>query len=84
MHFTCKKRTADGDITPYGEYASYSTDNYYQQAAESQKSIVTDPYDYNDMQIITYSTPIIYNNIVKGVAVADIKMDNFNRIDATK
>lgn len=81
--FYLQKGTADGDITPYGEYASYSADNYYKQAAESQKAIVTDPYDYNGMQIITYSTPIIYNNTVKGVAVADIKMDNFSRIDAT-
>lgn len=81
--FYLQKETADGDITPYGEYASYSADNYYKQAAESQKAIVTDPYEYNGMQIITYSMPIIYNGTVKGVAVADIKMDNFNRIDAT-
>lgn len=81
--FYLQKDTADGDIAPYGEYASYSADNYYKQAVESQKSIVTDPYEYNGMQIITYSKPIIYNGTVKGVAVADIKMDNFNRIDAT-
>ncbi len=80
--FYLQKGTADGAITPYGEYATYSADNYYQQAAESQKSIVTDPYDYNGMQIITYSMPIIYNGTVKGVAVADIKTDNFSRIDA--
>ncbi|MDD2992796.1 MAG: methyl-accepting chemotaxis protein [Pygmaiobacter sp.] len=81
--FYLQKDTADGDIAPYGEYASYSTDNYYKQAVESQKSIVTDPYEYNGMQIITYSKPIIYNGTVKGVAVADIKTDNFNRIDAS-
>lgn len=81
--FYLQKGTADGDIAPYGEYASYSADNYYKQAVESQKSIVTDPYEYNGMQIITYSKPIIYNGTVKGVAVADIKTDNFNRIDAS-
>ena len=35
------------------------------------------------MQIISYSMPMIYNGTFKGVAVADIKMDNFSHIDSS-
>ncbi|MEG2382934.1 MAG: methyl-accepting chemotaxis protein [Oscillospiraceae bacterium] len=74
---------ADTDIKPYGEYSAYSQEGYYKEASAAKKAVVTDPYDYQGMQIVTYGNPIIYNNVFMGVTMADVKVSNFSKVDAT-
>jgi methyl-accepting chemotaxis protein len=75
--------TTDEELKPFGEYEKYSSEIYYQVAAESKKTIVTDPYDYNGTKMVTYAVPILYKDELHGVIMADIIIDHFNKVDAT-
>ncbi len=69
-------------LSNFGNYAEYAQQSYYARAVEAKKLIFTDPYEYEGVTMITASTPIIINGVMKGVVVADINVEYFNRIDS--
>lgn len=75
--------TVDQDITPFGAYSDYSQEAYYKEAAEAKKSVVTEPFDYNGMTVVTFASPIIYNGELKAVAMADININNFSKVESS-
>lgn len=81
--FFVDKTNMDGKLNPYGEYEEYSKGDYYRTAAESGKSVVTDPYEYEGDTLVSYAIPIIYNNKLRGIVMSDINIVNFNRVEAS-
>ncbi len=74
---------ATGKVEPFGAYELYSQENYYKLAAEKMESVVTDPYDYNGVSMVSYASPVIHNNELMGVVVADINVSNFDKVETT-
>ncbi|WP_051280261.1 methyl-accepting chemotaxis protein [Anaerovorax odorimutans] len=73
--------TDDDTIEPFGEYSAYSTEEYYQKAAQEKEMVFTKPYEYNGILMVTAATPILYNGEVKGVIMADFNISNFSKLD---
>lgn len=67
----------------YGNYSSYSKDIYYSSAINNKEMVLTDPYLSTSTRknMITFATPIIINNEVKGVVAIGIDIENFSKID---
>lgn len=81
--FLVQSDSATEKIYPFGAYEIYSTEDYYEQAATTRTSIVTTPYYYQDDLLMSYSSPIIHNGVLKGVVMADINVSRFDKINAT-
>lgn len=64
-------------IEPFGEYAEYSQEDYYQEALKTKKALYTDPYEYDGVTMVTYAVPIVFEDEVQGVIMADINVDFF-------
>lgn len=67
---------------PFDDYAVYSQEVYYQDAINARKAVVTEPYDYNGIMMVSYAAPIIYEDDVKGVVTADVSIANFNKVQS--
>ena len=68
-----------------GDFASYSTEDYYRLAADSKQTVYTSPY-YDDtlgMTVISLSRPILIKDSVKGVILVDFTIDKFGSVDLT-
>lgn len=72
-----------GEIEPYGAYETYNTQVFYQEAASTKKAIVTEPYDFNGIKMISYAAPILSGTELQGVVMADVSIENFAKIDST-
>lgn len=68
---------ADGDIEPFGDYADYSKEVYYKIAAEKKIPVFTEPYEYEGKILISYAAPILFNDELQGVILADIDTGSF-------
>lgn len=64
-------------IEPFGEYEEYSQKEYYKKAVEQKEPIFTDAYEYNGQMIISCAIPIIFENQVQGIIMANIETDSF-------
>ncbi len=82
--FYVSEENADQDIVPFGAYETYSKEDYYQIAATTRQAVVTEPYEYEGNTLVTYASPVIHNNEMLGVVMADIKVDNFDKVETTK
>lgn len=71
---------SEKDITPFGAYEDYSSEEYYYNAKETGLPQFTDPYDDQGIKMVTYYVPIMYNNEFKGVVTADINVTNFEKV----
>ncbi len=80
--FYIDSSTVEKDPEPFAEYEEYSSELYYKTAAESKKAMVTDPFDYNGIMMVTYANPIVYKNDLQGVVMADINIGHFNKVEA--
>ncbi|MEG1389089.1 MAG: methyl-accepting chemotaxis protein [Angelakisella sp.] len=81
--FYVSEADADKNILPFGAYATYSSEGYYKEAATAKKAIVTEPYEFEGIKMISYSVPIFFGDTIKGVIMADINVNNFSKVDAT-
>lgn len=81
--FYINKKTAEANVTPFAEYESYSQEAYYKDAVTAKSAVVTDPYEYEGETLITYASPIMLNNEVIGVVMADIDISKFDQIQTT-
>lgn len=71
------------DIRPFGSYNEYSQEDYYKLALEKKADVVTDPYDYNGVSMVSYASPIIHDGDLQGIVMADIKVSNFDKVETT-
>lgn len=75
--FYVETGSTDADVEPFGAYETYAAEDYYQQAAQAGQAIVTEPYDYNGVKMVSYAQPILHNGELQGVVMADINVTNF-------
>lgn len=80
-HIYIKAENANDIVkaNPLGNYNEYSKEEYYSKAKEQKKAVHTDPYLFDGVMMVTYSIPIIFENELKGVIVADINVSNFDK-----
>lgn len=74
----------DGDkilIGDLGTYEEYSQQIYYKSTMEKLSMNISEPYEYNGINMISVGFPIIYNDHLQGVIVADISIDKFGSIN---
>lgn len=71
---------SEKEIEPFGNYQEYSSQEYYSKAAASGQPEFTEPYDDNGIKMVTYSVPIVYDNKLMGIIIADINVTNFAKV----
>lgn len=81
--FYVEKASVNKDIVPFGTHEDYSKGVYYTMAADAKAPVVTDPYLYNGITVVTYACPILYKNELQGIAASDINVTNFKKVNAT-
>lgn len=69
-------------IVPFGTYEEYSHETYYKEAADAKTPIITEPYEYHGVTLISYSKPILSSGELQGVVVVDINVTNFDKVDS--
>lgn len=74
---------ADADVEPFGAYEVYSAQEYYKSAASARQMVVTDPYEYNGIRMVTYAAPIVYGGNLQGVVMADLNISNFAKVNSS-
>ncbi|MEM1485909.1 methyl-accepting chemotaxis protein [Oscillospiraceae bacterium PP1C4] len=79
-YITCKDTTVN--VGMLGDYAEYSKNEYYAAAFQQKQMVLTKPYVYDGITMITAASPVIVNGKVEGVVVADINVQNFDKIDS--
>ena len=70
-------------VQSYGAYSSYSSKDYYKNAAISQVNSFTDPYYEQGINMVSASFPIVYNNKTMGVILVDINVDAFDDLTSS-
>lgn len=80
--FYVDENHADEDIKPFGTYEEYSNEVYYKEAASTKAAVVTDPFDYNGITLVSYAIPILKGNELQGIVMADIDVTNFDKVDS--
>lgn len=73
----------DSEIRPFGVYETYSQENYYKEALEKREDVVTEPYDYNGVSMVSYASPVMNGSDLRGIVMADIKVSNFDKVETT-
>lgn len=81
--FYVSEENSDQDVQPFGPYETYSNEIYYQMAASAKKAVVTEPYEYNGVTMVSYANPVMYNAQLKGVVMGDIKVNNFDKVNTS-
>lgn len=81
--FYISETDQDENVKPFGVHADYSQEAYYAQAAQEKRVVYTEPYEYNGIMMVTVASPIIHNNELKGVIMADFNVTNFSKLDST-
>ena len=69
-----------GNVQSYGAYEDYGSQDYYKNAAESQTNCFTDPYEDQEIHMVSASFPIVYDNETMGVILVDINLDTFDSL----
>lgn len=61
------------------DYKTYSVEEYYTVAMQTQKPYFTEPYDFEGVKMVSGCYPIIFNGKSQGVVSVDINVSNFNQ-----
>lgn len=74
---------ADGDIESntiqtFGKYEDYCNEEYYKAPIESKQIHLSETYEYQGINMITVSYPILLNGKAVGVVTADIDINLFS------
>ncbi len=78
------KTTVDSEnFTDFQYVAEYKNDDWYKEAVEAKKMVITPPYQYNGQYIVTLSTPLMFEGAVVGVSTVDIDVKKFQEIAKT-
>lgn len=70
----------DKQPEPFLAYEQYSKEEYYSHALSTKSGYITAPYEDMGVMMVTYCTPIVFNNEVQGVITADINVTNFSKV----
>ncbi len=70
-------------VQSYGAYESYSSNDYYKNAATSQMNSFTDPYYDQGINMVSASFPIVYKGETKAVILVDINVDAFEELTSS-
>lgn len=81
--FYVDQTNVNEDIKPFGVYQDYSQEIYYKMAVNAGVPIVTDPFEINGQQAVSYAFPIYRDKELQGVVMANISLDSFSKVDAT-
>lgn len=73
----------NGKVQSYGDYSTYGSQDYYKNAATSQKESFTDPYEDQGVKMVSASFPIVYNGKTQGVILVDINLNTFSQLRST-
>lgn len=68
-------------VSAYTE--DYTAEAYYQDAVEQNKPVITEPFMWGDIYMVSVAYPIEVDGSVIGAAIADISMDSFRSIKVT-
>lgn len=77
------QNNSDVTISDLGTYAEYSQEDYWIDPVNKKKLTFTKPYVYNGITMITASTPIIIDGVIKAISLVDIDISNFDNLDST-
>ncbi|MGC4019544.1 MAG: methyl-accepting chemotaxis protein [Muricomes sp.] len=78
------KSNAENDsVQTYGEHSEYSKQNYYSEAAGTQKNYFTNPFVENGITMVSAAFPIVHNSQTQGVVLVDINVDNFSKVHSS-
>ncbi len=69
---------ANKTVTMYTE--DYTTQDYYKDAVQNNKVVITEPYVWNNIYMVSIASPIDVNGKVIGAVISDISMDSFNAV----
>ena len=72
-----------GNVQSYGAYTKYGSEDYYKNAATTQKDCFTDPYEDQGIHMVSASFPIVYKGKTQGVILVDINIDTFSSLRST-
>lgn len=73
---------SDGEVRDFGDYDTYSKQEYYTAAIEKKAMTFTSPYDYEDTKMITVTTPVYLGDKLIAVVMADIDLMRFSKVDS--
>lgn len=65
-------------LTICGDAEKYVNEIYYAEAAECKETVVTEPYNYNGVDMITIATPIVRDGQVKAVIGAYVSYEKLS------
>lgn len=68
-------------LSDLGDYSEYASNYDYKEASDTKKVLITEPYEYNGIDMITAAVPILYKDNLKGVAQVDIDLSLFDKIN---
>ena len=83
--FYFDKNTVEKTIKMFGVHSNYSQKNYYAEPVAAREAIITDPYESEEdvgQVYVTYSAPLVVNNEIVAVMLADINVNVFEKINA--
>lgn len=67
----------------YAFKEDYFKEDWYSQSVSTQQKVITDPYEYSGNNLVSVSTPLIYNGKAVGAVLVDINIDEFKNIKTT-
>ncbi|MEG1848128.1 MAG: methyl-accepting chemotaxis protein [Lachnospiraceae bacterium] len=68
------------EAVPFGNCTEYCKEVYYEEVAKTKQPYYTEPYDYDGVQMITAAYPILFEDELQGIIVADISLDTFGEV----
>lgn len=81
--YVSEEDAISGNVQSYGDYSSYGSQDYYKNAATSQKECFTDPYEDQGIKMVSASFPIVYKGETQGVVLVDINLNTFSQLRST-
>ena len=64
-------------VLTYGEYSSYSQQDYYKTVIQTKQPYLSKPYINEGITIVTAAFPIVYNGNMNCVVIVDIDVSKF-------
>ncbi len=61
----------------------YSTQSYYKDAVDTNQVVITEPFMWGGIYMVSMAFPIDIQGQVVGAVIADVSMDSFSLIDIT-
>ena len=81
--FYVTEEAANSRVLPFDTYENYSQQVYYTAAAQARHPIVTEPYEFEGVTVISYCAPVMYEGEMLGVVMVDFRPEVFGQIDTT-